>query len=403
MKKVFLILSTILLFGTMAGCSVRSASGDDGMSEPAGDKGQTTNVADKETGGETSDPEMASAGELTSAEGTVNFPASELEEKLNQFPATIDFNFHFISNHETLIQSDKMYLFDLSSNEVTAEMEKPDAWKYGIDVYPLKDGYAVIADSADNGLECTWLDKELRVQNTLNICRTTGLEPIFTQNVSVSSDGNLLAIADTGIWLFDVQTGEKKELLTCENPDTLCGLDKIAFTEHDKQIAFTGQRISQNTNKGETVYGSINIDGSDLFTEAGKDLSKLAAYDSNILFWQEVEDGDASGEACVYLPASHSTSQFPLVEKAESVRLWGSQEGGYFGSSVKNKDGFTVRLYQTVDGNQVYESTYSYDPLQYRNPHIYIYDTAKIMLLQFDTYEDTQNYKIKVISFSENR
>lgn len=40
-------------------------------------------------------------------------------------------------------------------------MKKPDAWKYGIDVYPLKDGYAVIADSADNGLECTWLDKEL--------------------------------------------------------------------------------------------------------------------------------------------------------------------------------------------------------------------------------------------------
>ena len=107
MKKVFLILSTILLFGTMAGCSVRSASGDDGMSEPAGDKGQTTNVADKETGGETSDPEMASAGELTSAEGTVNFPASELEEKLNQFPATIDFNFHFISNHETSLYCDQ--------------------------------------------------------------------------------------------------------------------------------------------------------------------------------------------------------------------------------------------------------------------------------------------------------
>ena len=402
MKKTILTLFTILLLGTMAGCGGRSASGDDGVSEPAGDKGQTTNVADKETGGETSDPEMASAGKLTSAEETVNFPVSELEQKLNQFPATIDFNFHFISNHETLIQSDKMYLFDLSSNEVTAEMKKPDAWKYGIDVYPQKDGFAVIADSADNGLECTWLDKELRVQNTLNINRTTGLEPIFTQNVSVSSDGNLLAIADTGIWLFDMQAGEKKELLTFENPDVLCGLDKIAFTEHDKQIAFTGQRISQNTNKGESVYGSINIDGSDLFAEAGKDLSKLAAYDSTVLFWQEVEDGDASGEACVYLPASHSISQFPLVEKAESVRLWGSQEGGYFGSSVKNKDGFTVRLYQMTDGSRINESAYSYAPSQYMSPHIYIFDTAKVMILYFGPYGDNTDYKIEVVSFSEN-
>ena len=402
MKKTILILFTILLLCTMAGCGGRSAPGNNGVSESVGDKSETTNAAGKETGGEPSDPEMKSAGELTSTDGTAEFPISELTERLNQFPATIDFKLHFISNHEALIQSDKMYLFDLSSNEVTAEMEKPDAWKYGIDVYPLKDGYAVIADSADNGLECTWLNKELRVQNTLNISQATGLEPTFTKNVSVSSEGNLLAIADTGIWLFDVQAGEKKELLNFENPDALCGLDKIAFTERDKQIAFAGQRISQNTNKSESVYGSINVDGTDLFTEAGKALSKLAAYDSTILFWQEVEDGDASGEACVYLPASHSTSRFPLAEKAESVRLWGSQEGGYFGSSVKNKDGFTVRLYQMSDGSQIYESAYPYVPSQYMSPHIYIFDAAKVIILYFGPYGDNTDYKIEVISFSEN-
>lgn len=112
MKKTILLLSAILLLGTMAGCGGRSVSGDNNVPESVSDRSETTNAAGKETGGETSDPEMKSAGELTSTDGTADFPISELTERLNQFPATIDFKLHFISNHEALIQSDKMYLFD---------------------------------------------------------------------------------------------------------------------------------------------------------------------------------------------------------------------------------------------------------------------------------------------------
>lgn len=367
MKKTAFILLAILLLSAAAGCGSQSASED---------------------------------GNGVSAENLAAFPVSALTERLNRFSGMTAF--YPVSKHQAAILADKLYLFDLSANEITARMETPAGWLEDLRIYPLNDGYAVVANNENSELECTYLDRDMNVQGKINFIRETGLEPIFPHNVSVSSDGKLLAVDDgtTGLYLFEPQTKKTEQILAFDNISTVAGLTQIAFTDHNQRIVFTGQRIPQNTDKGESIYGSVKLDGSDLFTEAGNDLSEVTAYDSVVLFGQEIPETEASGEAFIYRPASHLTARFLLTQTEESAHLWGSQEGRYYGASAKNKDGWTVRLYKMDSGKEIYESNFSYDIEQYRNPRIYIFDTAEVMVLYFGPLGDNPDYKIEVVPFS---
>lgn len=387
-RKIRMSLLTILVLCTAVGCGAKPSTVENNweqsLSNEAKEK-ENTNVTDN----------AAQSGESV-------FNVAETVAQLNQFSDMIALR--YVSDREVAVLADKLYLYGLTSNTVIANTDKSANWYDDFGFYPVKNGYAVVVCNEDSGPECIYYDKAFNKQETVNILKETNVEAVFVREIAVSADGQLIAVSSIskGLYIFNRLTGEVSHILTLEDSEKVCALSWIVFSDNDQKIVFTGQRISAASGNGESIYGSISIDGSNLHIEAGNDHDKAIAYNTYVILGQDVPAEKASGEAVVYTPSTESTDKFSLTEKQESNHLFGSYQGEYFGTASLVKDkGWTIRIYETNSGNLVYDEFYEADTKQYFAPWIYIFDDMGTALLYFRPLGENTIGKIDSVSFAK--
>lgn len=91
-----------------------------------------------------------------------------------------------------------------------------------------------------------------------------------------------------------------------DNPLSHLTISELAAKFH---VAETSLRCCFKAIYGQTL-GSINIDGSHLNIEAGNDFEREFAYDTHVIFWQDIPDEQASGKAWVYSLVSQTADSF---------------------------------------------------------------------------------------------
>lgn len=306
---------------------------------------------------------------------------------------------------ELAVLADKLYLYDLSVNAIKAETQKQDGWDADIGFYPVEGGYVVVGTNAAFEIECTFYDENLKRQSSLNIFRELELEPIFVREVAVSASGKLIAFSDIagGLYLYSLEEKKLSNILTLEQPEVVCFLSNIAFSDQDKKIVFLGGKMNAS-GSNECIVGSIDLDGGNLHTAKGRDLSKMTAYSSFAIFGQEIPDEEPSGVALVYTLNTQELNQISLTEAEESTNIWGSQSGDYIGTTVcVEGKGWMIRVYETAGGTKVYEKLYACDTNLYRAPYLYIPDNADTLLLHLRSLEDNLIDKVEVFSISVSK
>lgn len=393
MKKITLILIALLL-ACMTGCGQNAVSTD----KPAvNNNGNAASVLAPDPANTDVGKNGAVDAQEPAAALAIN--TAEAAQKLNQLPA-ID-AIRYAGGSRIAVLSDKLYLFDLSSNTITAETERNASWHGDFGFYPIADGYVVAATNEAMEMECVFFDEGLKKQDTMNLPQKTGLEPIFATDISISADGNLIAVNDfsKGLNIYHRQTGEVTPVLSLDSPETVAMIGQVAFCSQDQKIVFLGQNLKNG--EGESIWGSVENNGSGLHTETGKDLDTMFTSRENVLFGQDLPVDGPSGEACIYVPQTDMFNKISLKEKKESTTLGGSADGQFFASSICNSGhGWTIRVYDTNSGTLLYEQPYNCDTEQYRDPYLYIWDNAGVVMLFFRPL-NSDSYKIDFITFAQ--
>lgn len=382
MKKIVITILMALLICLAIGCAQKNKEGISAETSPH------------------SSAEGTSSIDVPEESGKDSMDIAAIVTRLNQFSGVSAIS--YASDHEIAVLADKLYLYDLGRNTVSAKTDRLKGWGEDIGFYAVDGGYAIVACNEKDELECTYYDTALNKQETVNIPHATNVEPIFVREIAVSADGKLIAISDisSGLYVFNRQTDTTNHILTLESSEKVAALSQIAFSDSDQMIVFIGQKVSAATGKGESVYGSISIDGSHLNVGAGDDFEREFAYDTHVIFGQDIPDEQASGKAWVYSSISQKADSFLLAENSESTHLWGSYRGNYVGTTVyMQNEGWIIRIYETMSGNLIYEKFYAMDTNRYGTPQLYIFDDAKIVYLYFRPLGDNKTSEIDAISF----
>ncbi len=342
----------------------------------------------------------------SSEKGEAGTKGKTLPVKLNDFDDII--TVQYADENHIFIVADKVYLYDLYSNTVLCETENI-GYTERLQVTRLTSGYAMIDTDVSNNKICTYYDESLTFLEKVNINEVFGFEPRSIQKVAVSKNGNDIATVDrNGLYLCNKQKKSKQEVLFIgdldyESRKGINGIDSIVFADNDKKISFIGQRFSlpiQDGVNGISAYGSMNLDGSNLVVEDGYELSKLQSYDEFVILSEELTIGGAAGEAYIYFVNTGETNMVTLKEKKESGNVWGSDCGSYIMTAVPNKNGWTIRLYRTADGELINEWAYeNNDTESYLEPCLYMIEEYNIILLYFRPYGENEQYMMDEISF----
>lgn len=335
-----------------------------------------------------------------------------IAERLNQFPNIAAI--WYASDNKLAILADKLYLFDYVKNQIIAETNRLDNWDEIIGFYQVEGGYVVVAprysfkstgtegagEITDSKMECIWLDKKLKQQTVVDISSKLKVHPNFAREVAISRNGQFIAVCtDSGLYLYNKKTEKTKHIIRVDNTKIVASVSYIDFFGKDTKIVFLGCRFDSDGNM-EAIIGSINLDGTNLYTSVEKDLETITSYDTFALLGQDIPKGAPSGKACILEADSRKVKEFPLEEQIESTNLWGSKKGSYYGTTVfKENKGWNIRIYEKNNGKMIYEKMYAEDTNKYRDPYLYILDDIGCVIMYFRPFGENSNYTIKIIHF----
>ena len=358
--------------------------------------------------------------EESSAGTSVNSNINAMEINFNNL-GNIEEVF-YAGDENIFLLGDRLYLYNIDKKEVIAETVRPSGLG-GMDIWRLKNGYAIVGRSGEESKEkadvwgngiiynmaCSFYDLELNLIAIYDIVKQMGINVMSESEVTVSSDGLKIAcIGQDGLYVYDRNTDIKKRIANTANTEDseIAGITftNIAYVDNNKKIVFLSQNLSSDSKENQlsySAYGLVNSDGTNLICFPGKEFAKLYAYNNNTLMSQDIALEGASGEAVVLNNFTQSTSLYSLSEKSESENIWGSEQGNYFSTSVReDAKGWHVRIYEMETGKKVYEKVYEYENTNhYKEPHIYIFDQGKKFLLYFKPMQDGVKAKLVMTEF----
>lgn len=288
-----------------------------------------------------------------------NLPQYGMNEKIN----TIQYG----QENRLIIWSDKLYLFDILTKKVTAQLEIDDTAS-SQNITPTNNGYAQMkitgaAEATDSlGLskikvgiiqfDAMWKPKSDFDMTPLLEDPKDGL---FI-NSAVSTDGKYLAFSSfSGLYLYSFETQQKSQLIDFKAEDNssrlgLSTIEQLGFTNQNTVLVFKGQSLDvppiENKQSFDTV-GRINIDGTGLVNQKFENYpaKELTIYPDKVLIAEDFMT--ANGQMAIMDSQTAKSQIFKLTDKKEGVNIYGSDKGACFASSVRADGGWTVRVYDT--------------------------------------------------------
>lgn len=307
---------------------------------------------------------------------------------------------------KVLVLADQMSLYDVASGKIVATAQTP-AWDM-IRVWTLDSGYAIagqmVSESSSGGLaendsalqfRAAMYDENLMIKSEIDISGLVadGEFLIDTEAIAVSPDGNSIAFATLqSVTLYDCSNKKFTKLvdLTAEDEKAYLGIsviEQMAFTNNGNSVAFKAQSFDVPAVVDKPSFdtvGTINTDGSGLINKKpeGYAPKMLISYPSRLLVAEDFKT--ASGRIMVIDSKSGEQNIHTLVDKKEGGNIYGSDTGRYFASSIPDKTGWTVRVYETDTGKLIKEESISNDGQELygiNDPMICVLDDAKTCMV----------------------
>lgn len=284
-------------------------------------------------------------------------------------------NIYYAEDSKIFISADKLYLYDLRTDNILAEtprelFEQENYWV-------IKNGYVAVGEknnhdnNGDDSLmingekvfSAVFYDKELNKKSQYNLNSLFDDDTLFLLDaISFSADGKLAAYAIlAGLYVFDFKKGSTTKIVDLETEDGkdragIVAFEQIGFTNNDKTIAFKAQSADVPAIPDKPSFdtcGIVHTDGSGLSNRTFNNYTckELTAYNKSLLFAEDFTK--TTGNMLVMESPSGKEAIHKVTNKDESGHISGSDSGRYFATSVSNKKdtGWEVRIYNTETGN----------------------------------------------------
>lgn len=295
-------------------------------------------------------------------------------------------NIYYADGNQVFISADKLYLYNLDAGRVTAETPQGtfDQERY----QAIKDGYVAVGGkvstsnsnssgsflTTDGGIaySAIFYDRKLNKKSEFRFNKLLKEnEGILSLNaISFSADGNQAAFAtNSGLYLYDFKTNKKTTVIDLNSKDGkahsgVVTFEQIGFTNDEKKIAFKAQSFDIPAVQGKPSFdtcGTVNTDGSGMSNRKFDNYTckELTTYNKLLLFAEDFTI--PSGRVLVMEIPGGKTKIHALTEKGESGFISGSDSGRYFATSLSDKTGWKIRVYNTNTGKLEAEQRISSD------------------------------------------
>lgn len=389
-KLLSILISLLVLFG--AGCTKNND-----------DQGQP-NQEDEGTGLTISEPVVSEVVSDLKIEGDIK-------------------NIYYANEGNALISADKLYLYDVGTQNVVKESKEETFASENI--WVIDSGYVAVRETVnsnndgsmmmDGGFDfnITFYDYDLNAVSEFDLNQLFEEDDfVFSLDaISFSSTGNEVAYATySGLYTYDFEKEAKTTVIDLESADAggragIVNIEQIGFTKDDQRIAFKAQSFDVPLNPNKDSFdtcGIVNSDGSALSNRTFDNYicKELIAYNHLLLFAEDPMI--ASGRTLVMEPSGDQTKIHALIEKEESGNVWGSSEGSYFATSTPQKTGWAIRVYDAETGKLEAEQQVSSDGealYMARNPVIKVMDDSKTVIVLLGATQEDIETKMFVTQF----
>ncbi|MCM1161864.1 MAG: hypothetical protein NC412_11640 [Roseburia sp.] len=351
-----------------------------------------------------------------------------LEDTLSQFEAVA--NIEYAGKDRLLVITDQMYLIDIASGAILAQVPDCNEVKGKIKVYGNDENIIIVGkeeresedtfvfydenDEEQPRVLALYYDNQLNLLKKINIFEMFALNPFLATDVAVSMDGKLAVYDDNlnGLYLCNPETKEKEEIL-CGKDEELVYDNKlqfrigneIAFGENDDKIIFGAACLNYPVGDGEESipgYGSVALDGKELYVEkAADEYNIMNAFQEFAMISQDCGFTSPTGKVMKYSFSDNKTEVIQLKSKEESNNLFSSSEGNILAASEENGDkGWNIRFYHTDSGELMGEQAYNaLSSESYGHPRIYVFENQNIAVLYFGSLEENGKDVLSIMQF----
>lgn len=330
--KLFFVLLTLLMFFAV-GCTKKDAQQEE-----------------VDQGGEAVDP--------TISQSIPPLPEMKIEGDIK--------NIYYAHGNKVLISADKLYLYDVDSENIVAEA--PQETVESEQFWVIDSGYVSVKESNHNDpgmmegvphYTGTFYNHELQIVSEFDFNQSVDEDDLLISldGISFSKSGNKLAYATySGLYTYDFEKDSKTKVIDLELEDSKARADivvveQVGIINEDTRIAFKAQTLSKVPEKPSyDTCGVVNVDGTELSNRTFDSLTckQVTSY-SDLLLLAE-DPTIASGKLMVMETTNDKTKLHTLMNQEEGGNVTGSDGGQYFATSSSNKDGFTIRVYNTETG-----------------------------------------------------
>ncbi|MBU5441516.1 transcriptional regulator [Paenibacillus sp. MSJ-34] len=400
-KRLLMILALFVIL--TAGCTpVKAVSGPAATNAPSNGENEVIPVS---ASGSTAPPVAANI-------------------KLDKIKGDIK-NVYYADGSQVLILADKLYLYDLSSGTVAAEtsLQASD----GILFHTVKNGFVAVGSkintgngsgglmAIDTGMEysAVFYDRKLNKQSEFRFGELLkdNEDILSLEAIAISADGTQAAYATlNGLYLYDFLTKQKTTVVDLNGEDLkarsgVAVFEQIGFAGDDKTLAFKAQSFDIPAVPDKPSFdtcGTVNTDGSGLSNRTFDNYTckELTAYNKQLILAEDFTI--PSGRVLVMDIPGGKTKMHKLTEKRESGFVSGSDSGRYFATTVSDKTGWKIRVYETGSGKLQAEQRISGDGEELymaNHPIVKIIDKTKTYIVLVGAKQAEIKTKVEVGRF----
>lgn len=348
-------------------------------------------------------------------------PEVVIDLKLGEIAGDIKGVFYAQEN-QVLLSADKLYLYDLDTETILAEASQNEGFDWE-SYWVIEGGYVSVSQIANSDssssmmMESGWnymgrfYDQDLNVISEFDFNQFGDEELMLmdVKSISFSADGSQVAYPTySGLYIYDFREQEKTLVVDLETEDAkaragIVNFEQVGFINDNQRIAFKAQSFDIPVDPNKPSFdtcGIVNIDGSRLSNRTFDNYvcKILTAYNSHLFFAED--PSKATGKVLVMDTLDDQIKMHKLAEEQESSFISGSNGGYYFATSVSNKSGWTIRVYNTETGKVEAEQQVSSDEdYMGREPIIKVLDDSKTIIVLLGANRDDIESKMIVSHF----
>jgi len=302
-------------------------------------------------------------------------------------------NICYAGEGRLLIQAESFWLYDRETEDMVGQYAVEGGTVSGLEVFPVEGGYILIGglmvpsegkEFANIGLVQGGSGRRLRgwcFDENFVWQKTLALDELFTEEVdrntvsaAVSPDGGRIVLKGyDAIYVYDIDTGRMDKVLEMKDIIIL----EVRFTEEGNQLVFSGIQAEAGDVKSVSVYGVMGVQGEDIAWYRVPDYEMsgdILVYRDE--FWFPASYADAVGKLLVVDADDLGGRIISLDEEDRTMGVFGSDHGRYLitATSVRNKEGWQIRIYDAASGGELCERYVGTDEEEYfhRTPAVLV-------------------------------